>query len=88
MVSKLENDTFTFKESTSQYERLEFVEATRKEISVYENDKHWTLVKRRDLMGRRPSCIYGPSREIGIQMGVSSNTKPAYAPMEACRNGV
>ena len=42
------NDTSTFKETTSQPVRLDFMETTRKEIDTHEDDKHWTLVRRRE----------------------------------------
>ena len=51
LVSNIEevNYTFTFKESTSQPERLDFVEKMRKEIGAPENDNHWTMVRRRKV---------------------------------------
>ena len=51
LVSNIEevNDTFTFKESTIQPDRLDFVEAIIKEIDSHEEEKHYTLVWRRDL---------------------------------------
>ena len=55
LVLKIEdvNDTFTFNEATGQPERLHFVEAMRKEIGSHENDKHYTLVIRRELNGNK-----------------------------------
>ena len=47
------NDNFTFNEATSQPDRLDFVEATRKEIGAHENYRHWTLVRRRELYGKK-----------------------------------
>ena len=44
---KPRNDTFNFKEVTSQPDRLDFFEAMRKEIGTYEIDKHFNLVRRR-----------------------------------------
>ena len=44
-------DTFAFKGSTSQTDRLEFLESTRKEIGAPEDDKHWTIVRRIELNG-------------------------------------
>ena len=41
------NDNFTFKEATIQPDRLEFVEAMRKEIGAHEIDKHSNLVRGR-----------------------------------------
>ena len=41
------NDTFTFKDATSQPDRLDIVEETREQIGVNEIDKPWTLVRRR-----------------------------------------
>ena len=41
------NDIFTFKESTSQPYRMDFVEALRKKIGAHEINKHWTLFRRR-----------------------------------------
>ena len=41
------NDTFTFKEATSQPGRLDFMEATSKEIGKHEIDKHCNLFIRR-----------------------------------------
>ena len=38
------NKTFNSKEATSQPGRLDFVEATRKEIGAHENDKYCNLV--------------------------------------------
>ena len=45
------NDTFIFKESTSQPGVMDFVEAMRKEKGTHEIDKHWNLVRRRELNG-------------------------------------
>ena len=55
LVSRIEavNYTFTFKYATSQPDRLEFVEAMRKEIGAHEIDKNWTLVKIRELNGKK-----------------------------------
>ena len=47
------NDTFTFKEVSSQSGRLYFVEETRKEIGDHDIDKHWNLVIIRELNGER-----------------------------------
>ena len=46
------NDNFTFKKATSQPDRLDLVEATRKEIDAHEEDNRWTLVRRRYLYGK------------------------------------
>ena len=55
MASNVElvNDSFNFKKATSQPDRLEFVEARRKEICAHEIDKHWNLVIRRELNGEK-----------------------------------
>ena len=59
LVSNTErvNETFTFKESNSQHDRMEYLEKTSKEISAHENDKHWNLVRRRELNGNK-SIMY------------------------------
>ena len=51
LASKIEsvNDTFNFNESTSQPERMEFLESTRKEFGAHEDDQHWNIVSKRDL---------------------------------------
>ena len=36
---------------------MDFVEEMRKEIGPHKNDKHWTLVRRRDLNGKK-TIIY------------------------------
>ena len=43
------NNNFTFKKTTSQPNRLEFVEATIKYTSAHEDDKHWYLVRIREM---------------------------------------
>ena len=43
------NDTFIFKEARSKYDRLEFVEDIRKKIFTHKYEKHWALVRRREL---------------------------------------
>ena len=50
MASKIEaeNGTFKFKGATSQPDRMEFVEATRKEIGPHEIDNRWYLVITRE----------------------------------------
>ena len=47
------NVTSRFKESTSQPVRRLFVEATRRVICDHGIDKHWNLVRRRDLSGKK-----------------------------------
>ena len=51
------NGTSTFKYATSKPERLEFVEATRKKTCAHEIEKHWTLVRRREL-NRNNATMY------------------------------
>ena len=47
LVSNMEtyNETFNFKETTSQTYRLDFVEVIKKWISVHEDDKHWNMIR-------------------------------------------
>ena len=51
LVSSIQtvNYTFTFKEATSKLDRLDFMEAKRKEICAHEIDNHWTLVIKIEL---------------------------------------
>ena len=51
MASTVEvrNETSIVKGATSEPGRLDFVEKTRKEISSYEDNKHYTLVKSKEL---------------------------------------
>ena len=51
LVSKIEevNGTLTFKRFKSKPDRLNFVEAKKKEICPHENYKNWTLFRRREL---------------------------------------
>ena len=51
------HDTFVFKEAIRKLDRLEFVEDTRKEIDAHKYEKHWTLVRRRELSGKK-TIIY------------------------------
>ena len=48
------NENFTFKEYTSQPDMLEFLESMSKDISDHEDDRHWNLVRRRDLNQKIP----------------------------------
>ena len=75
------NDTFTFKEATSQLDSLGIMDSMRKEIGDPEIYNHWNLVRIRELNVKIPSCPYVPSIYIGLYMGGSSNTNPAFAPM-------
>ena len=47
------NDTSPLKEPTVQPDRLGFVNAMRKEIGAHEIDKHWNLVRIRELNGKK-----------------------------------
>ena len=47
------NDIFTFKETTRQPNRLDFVEEMRKYISAHEDYKHWNLFSRKELDGKK-----------------------------------
>ena len=62
------------------------MEATRKEIVAHTIDKQWNLVRRRELNGKSSSRLYGPSIQIGLQMGISSNKNPDCATIEVFIN--
>ena len=55
LVYKIEgvNDNFNFKEAIIQPDRMDLVEAIRKEIEYHEADNHWDLVRRRDIYGKK-----------------------------------
>ena len=43
------NESFTFRNSTKQDDKLDFLDATEKEISDHERGKHWSIVHRDTL---------------------------------------